>query len=71
MNGASGDVEGIFDVYATTGGGQGQGVGLGLPLSRRLARILGGELRAVPRPGEGGCFVLELPAEEHLANSQD
>jgi signal transduction histidine kinase len=60
---APGDVERIFDVYATTGAGQGQGVGLGLPLSRRLARILGGELRAVPRPGKGGCFVLELPAE--------
>jgi signal transduction histidine kinase len=60
---AAGDAERIFDVYATTGVGEGQGVGLGLPLSRRLARLLGGEVRAIPRPGLGGCFVVELPAE--------
>jgi len=64
------DVERIFDVYATTGGEHGQGAGLGLPLSRRLARLLGGELHAVPRPGRGGCFVLELPAEKGLAEGQ-
>ncbi len=57
------DIERIFDVYATSGVGEGQGVGLGLPLSRRLARILGGELRAIPRPGRGGRFVVELPTE--------
>jgi signal transduction histidine kinase len=65
-----GDMERIFDVYATTGGEHGQGAGLGLPLSRRLARLLGGELHAVPRPGRGGCFVLELPAEKGLAEGQ-
>jgi len=64
------DMERIFDVYATTAGGQGQGAGLGLPLSRRLARLLGGELHAVPRPGRGGCFVLELPAESAEGHSQ-
>jgi len=32
-----------------------------LPLSRRLANLLKGELRAVHRAGAGGCFVLELP----------
>ena len=56
------DLERIFDIYVTKPAGEGQGVGLGLPLSRRLARLLGGELRAVARPGQGGCFVLELPA---------
>ena len=56
------DVERIFDVYVTKPSGESQGVGLGLPLSRRLARLLGGELRAISRPGQGGCFVLELPA---------
>jgi signal transduction histidine kinase len=56
------DVERIFDIYVTKPAGESQGVGLGLPLSRRLARLLGGELRAVARPGHGGCFVLELPA---------
>lgn len=38
------------------------GVGLGLPLSRRLARLLGGELRAVGRPEGGSYFILALPA---------
>jgi signal transduction histidine kinase len=56
------DVERIFDIYATKKEDSSQGVGLGLPLSRRLARLLGGELRAEPAVGHGGRFVLELPA---------
>ncbi len=53
------DFERVFDIYETKPG-EG-GVGLGLPLSRRLARLLGGELRAEARPDGGACFVLELP----------
>jgi signal transduction histidine kinase len=55
------DVERIFDIYVTKPGEESLGLGLGLPLSRRLARLLGGELHAVARPGKGGCFVLEVP----------
>ena len=55
------EVERIFDIYVTKAAGESRGAGLGLPLSRRLARLLGGELRAVPRPQKGGCFILELP----------
>lgn len=55
------EVEQIFDVYVTRPGEEGHGTGLGLPLSRRLARLLGGDLRAEARPGEGGRFILELP----------
>lgn len=58
---AAADVERIFDVYLTKPTEEGQGTGLGMPLSRRLARLLGGELKALPRQGLGGCFVLELP----------
>jgi signal transduction histidine kinase len=58
----SDDVERIFDIYVTKPGEESRGLGLGLPLSRRLARLLGGELHAVSRPGKGGCFVLEVPA---------
>jgi signal transduction histidine kinase len=54
------EVERIFDIYVSRKDGATRGVGLGLPLSRRLARLLGGELRAVARP-EGGRFTLELP----------
>jgi signal transduction histidine kinase len=55
--------ERIFDVYVTKADDESSGIGLGLPLSRRLARLLGGELRAVAHDG-GGCFTLELPATE-------
>ena len=53
------DLDRIFDIYQTKGSDG--GVGLGLPLSRRLARLLGGDLRAEARPQGGGCFILELP----------
>ena len=56
------DLERIFDIYVTKAAGEHQGMGLGLPLSRRLARLLGGELRAELRSEGGGRFVLELPA---------
>ncbi|HEX7338290.1 MAG TPA: ATP-binding protein [Gemmatimonadales bacterium] len=59
---AEADIERIFDIYISQGTDASRGVGLGLPLSRRLARLLGGELRAAARPGLGGCFILELPA---------
>jgi signal transduction histidine kinase len=58
------DVERIFDIYVTKADEEAQGLGLGLPLSRRLARLLGGELRAAARPGKGGCFILEVPASK-------
>ncbi len=53
------DLDRIFDIYLTTAE-DGRGLGLGLPLSRRLARLLGGELRALPHVG-GGRFRLEIP----------
>jgi signal transduction histidine kinase len=58
---AESEVERIFDIYVTNAAGESRGTGLGLPLSRRLARLLGGELRAVAQPGHGGRFILELP----------
>jgi signal transduction histidine kinase len=55
------EVERIFDIYVTKAEGESKGIGLGLPLSRRLARLLGGELKAVAGPGHGGRFELQLP----------
>ncbi len=37
------------------------GSGLGLPISRRLARALGGDVRVESRPGWGSTFALNLP----------
>jgi signal transduction histidine kinase len=56
------DLERVFDIYATKPRAGSQGTGIGLPLSRRLARVLGGELWAENRAsGTGARFVLELP----------
>jgi signal transduction histidine kinase len=38
-----------------------RGTGLGLPLTRKLARLLGGEVRVESRPGEGSRFSLVVP----------
>lgn len=57
------DVERIFDIYVTSAGEERTGHGLGLPLSRRLARLLGGDLAAIPASGRG-IFVLRLPASK-------
>jgi signal transduction histidine kinase len=38
------------------------GSGLGLTISRRLARLMGGEITVESKPGRGARFVLELPA---------
>jgi signal transduction histidine kinase len=37
------------------------GTGLGLPVSRRLARLLGGDLEVESTVGEGSCFTLTVP----------
>jgi len=45
------------------------GTGLGLALSRRLARLLGGDIELVSVPGEGATFTLEIPLEYQPADS--
>jgi PAS domain S-box-containing protein len=39
------------------------GTGLGLVISRRLARLLGGDIAVRSRPGAGASFALKLPCE--------
>ncbi|MEZ4588613.1 MAG: GAF domain-containing sensor histidine kinase [Gemmatimonadales bacterium] len=65
-----GEEERIFDIYFTTadrGDGRGRGHGVGLPLSRRLARLMGGDLRALPASeAGGGALVVRLPRSESM-----
>jgi signal transduction histidine kinase/ActR/RegA family two-component response regulator len=49
-----------FQRIARTSAGA-PGAGLGLTLARRLARLMGGEVRAHSAMGVGSCFTLELP----------
>ncbi len=52
----------IFEEYeqVLTPGSHG-GTGLGLPISRKLARLLGGDLLVESRVGVGSTFILRLP----------
>jgi PAS domain S-box-containing protein len=40
---------------------QHKGTGLGMPISREMARAMGGDLVATSQPGEGSIFTLTLP----------
>ena len=42
------------------------GTGLGLPISRDLARAMGGDVTATSKPGAGSVFSLRLPLRKHV-----
>jgi signal transduction histidine kinase/low affinity Fe/Cu permease len=41
------------------------GTGLGLALSRKLARMMGGDVTVTSEPGQGSVFTVRLPTGEH------
>jgi signal transduction histidine kinase len=41
------------------------GTGLGLALSRKLARMMGGDVTVTSEPGKGSVFTVRLPGGEH------
>ncbi|HVH36742.1 MAG TPA: CHASE3 domain-containing protein, partial [Tahibacter sp.] len=60
---AAADRERIFEPFAQAEPGprQHEGTGLGLSITRRLARLMGGEVTLQSTPGQGSCFGIRLP----------
>jgi signal transduction histidine kinase len=54
--------EAIFDEFHRLHDGEAAGHGLGLATSRRIARLLGGDITVEDAPGGGSVFTLRLPA---------
>jgi two-component system, NtrC family, sensor kinase len=55
----AGEVEKIFQVFASTKGSR--GTGLGLPVSQKIAREHGGQILIASEVGKGSTFTIELP----------
>jgi signal transduction histidine kinase len=62
----------IFDPFVQADSGHSrsrEGSGLGLTISRRLARLMGGDLTVATKLGEGSTFTLWLPADELMKDA--
>jgi signal transduction histidine kinase len=69
------DLQRIFDEFEQVrpegrGDSITRGAGLGLTVAGRLARLLGGEVRAASRVGSGSRFELVLPTEAPVAEPE-
>jgi len=54
------EIERIFTIFVSHKGGR--GTGLGLPVSQKILKEHGGDIRVTSTLGSGSCFTLELPA---------
>jgi len=66
---APADVEKIFTLFVSQKGGR--GTGLGLPVSQKILKEHGGQIRLESKVGKGSLFVLELPAVLPNSESKD
>jgi PAS domain S-box-containing protein len=60
---AAAEQERIFEEYAQVEG-QADGTGLGLPVSRRLAKLMKGDIRVASEVGAGSTFTITLPRSD-------
>jgi two-component system, NtrC family, sensor kinase len=58
------DIDKIFAIFVSHKGGR--GTGLGLPVSQKILKEHGGDIRVTSQLGSGSRFVLELPANVAL-----
>jgi signal transduction histidine kinase len=54
------ELDKIFTIFVSNKGGR--GTGLGLPVSQKILKEHGGDIRVASRVGEGSSFTLEFPA---------
>jgi signal transduction histidine kinase len=52
----------LFEPFARAHGDVIEGTGLGLALTRRLSRMMGGDVSVISREGHGACFTLTIAA---------